>query len=46
MEAVQVLIEEGAVIEAADEVRIHSQATTHALNTHTHAHTGLRERTI
>ena len=29
-EAVQVLIEQGALIEAADEVRIPSHATTHA----------------
>jgi hypothetical protein len=30
VEAIQVLIEKGAVIEAAEEVRIHSHATTHA----------------
>jgi hypothetical protein len=50
VEAMRVLIEKGALIEAAEEVRLHSHATTHArsqsLNTHTHACTGLRERTI
>ena len=30
VEAVRVLIEKGALIEAADKVRIHSHATTHA----------------
>ena len=30
VEAMRVLIEKGALIEAADEVRIHSHATTHA----------------
>jgi hypothetical protein len=30
VEAMRVLIEKGALIEAADKVRIHSQATTHA----------------
>ncbi len=31
VEAMRVLIEKGALIEAADKVRIHSHATTHAL---------------
>jgi hypothetical protein len=30
VEAVRVLIEKGALIEAADEVRLHSHASTHA----------------
>jgi hypothetical protein len=30
VEAMRVLIEEGALIEAADKVHIHSHATTHA----------------
>jgi hypothetical protein len=30
VEAVRVLIEKGALIEAANKVRIHSHATTHA----------------
>jgi hypothetical protein len=30
VDAMRVLIEKGALIEAADEVRIHSHATTHA----------------
>jgi hypothetical protein len=51
VEAMRVLIEKGALIEAATKVRIHSHATTHVrsqtlIHTHTHAHTGLRERTI
>ena len=42
VEAVRVLIEKGALIEAADEVRIHSHATTHARSQsiiHTRMHT-------
>ncbi len=42
VEAMRVLIEKGALIEAADEVRIHSHATTHARSQsliHTHMHT-------
>ena len=49
VEAVQVLIEKGALIEAADEVRIHSHATTHARSQtliHTRMHTLACERTI
>ena len=51
VEAMRVLIEKGALIEAATKVRIHSHATTHVrsqtlIHTHTHAHTGLREGTI
>ncbi len=43
VEAVRVLIEKGAKVEAADTVRIHSHATTHArsqtlIHTHTHTH--------
>ena len=40
VEAIHVLIEKGALIEAAEEVRIHSHATTHARSQtliHTHA---------
>ena len=40
VEVIQVLIEKGALIEAAEEVRIHSHATTHARSQtliHTHA---------
>ena len=49
MEAIQVLIEKGALIEAADEVRIHSHATTHARAQtliHTRMHTLACEHTI
>jgi ankyrin repeat protein len=50
MEAVRVLIEKGANLEAADKVRIHSHATTHALSQETHTHTDMHtlacERTI
>ena len=49
VEAVRVLIEKGALIEAADEVRIHPQATTHARSQpliHTRMHTLACERTI
>ena len=47
VEAMRVLIEKGALIEAANKVRIHSHATTrsHSL-THTHMHTLACERTI
>jgi hypothetical protein len=48
-EAVRVLIEKGALIEAADKVRIHSHATTHARSQtliHTRMHTLACERTI
>jgi hypothetical protein len=40
VDAMRVLIEKGALIEAADKVRIHSHATTHARSLtliHTHA---------
>ncbi len=50
MEAVQVLIEKGALIEAADKVRIHSHATTYSRSQaliHTRMHTlACFERTI
>ena len=49
VEALRVLIEKGALIEAADEVRIHSHANTHARSQaliHTHMHTLACERTI
>ena len=49
MEAVRVLIEKGALIDAADMVRIHLHATTHARSQtliHTHMHTLACERTI
>jgi hypothetical protein len=42
VEAVRVLIEQGANLEAVDKVRIHSHATTHARSQtliHTHMHT-------
>ena len=42
VEAMRVLIEKGALIEAADEVRIHSHAATHARSQsliHTRMHT-------
>ncbi len=46
---VRVLIEKGALIEAAMEVHIHAYATTHVLLRtliHTHMHTLACERTI
>ena len=49
MEAVRVLIEKGANLEAADKVRIHSHATTHARSQtliQTHMHTLACGRTI
>ena len=49
VEAMRVLIEKGALIEAADKVRIHSHATTHARSQsliHTRMHTLACERTI
>ena len=49
VEAMRVLIENGALIDAAANVRIHSNATTHARSQtliHTHAHTGLRTHNI
>ena len=49
VEAIQVLIEKGALIEAAEEVRIHSHATTHARSQtliHTRMHTLACECTI
>ena len=49
VEAMQVLIEKGANLEAAEEVRIHSHATTHARSQtliHTRMHTLACERTI
>ena len=49
VEAMRVLIEKGALIEAADEVRIHSHATAHARSQpliHTRMHTLACERTI
>jgi hypothetical protein len=50
VEAVRVLIEKGANLEAADKVHIHSHATTHARSqkphTHTDMHTLACERTI
>jgi ankyrin repeat protein len=49
VEAVRVLIEKGANLEAANKVRIHSHATTHARSqtlTHTRMHTLAYERTI
>jgi len=47
VEAMRVLIEEGALIEGASKVRMHSHATTRSrsqslIHTHTHTHTGLR----
>ena len=47
VEAIQVLIEKGALIEAADKVRIHTRMQPHMRAhkpsyTHSHAHTGLR----
>ena len=48
VEAVRVLIEKGANVEAADEVRIHSHATTHARSQtliHTRMYTLACERT-
>ncbi len=49
VDAMRVLIEEGALIEAAEEVRLHSHATTHARSQtliHTRMHTLACERTI
>ena len=49
VEAIQVLIEKGALIEAAEEVRLHSHATTRARSQtllHTRMHTLVCERTI
>ena len=50
VEAMRVLIEKGALIEAADKVRIHLHATTHArsqtLIHTTLAHTGLRTHNL
>ncbi len=49
VEAIQVLIEKGALIEAAEEVRLHSHAATHARSQtliHTRMHTLACERTI
>jgi hypothetical protein len=49
VEAVRVLIEKGANLEAANKVRIDSHATAHARShtlTHTHMHTLACERTI
>ena len=49
VEAMRVLIEKGALIEAANEVSIHSHATTHARSQaliHTRMHTLACERTI
>jgi hypothetical protein len=49
VDAMRVLIEKGALIEAAQNVRMHSHATTHARSQtliHTHAHTGLRTHNL
>jgi hypothetical protein len=49
VDAVQVLIEKGALIEAATKVRIHSHASTHVRSQtliHTRMHTLTFERTI
>ena len=49
VESVRVLIEKGALIEAANKVRIHSHATTRARSQtliHTRMHTLACERTI
>ena len=49
VEAVRVLIEKGALIDAADEVRIHSHTSTPARSKtliHTRMHTLACERTI
>ena len=49
VEAVRVLIEKGALIEAANKVRIHSHTTTHARSQpfiHTRMHTLACERAI
>jgi hypothetical protein len=50
-EAVRVLIEKGALIEAATNVRIYTRKQPHMRAhkpsyTHTHAHTGLRTRNL
>ena len=49
VEAMRVLIEKGALIEAADEVRIHSHATPHTRSQsliHTRMHALACERTL
>jgi hypothetical protein len=49
VEAVRVLIERGALIEAVDKVRIHSHATTLARSSpdkQTQAHTGLQTQNL
>jgi hypothetical protein len=51
VEAIQVLIEKGALIEAAEEVRRHTRMQPHMRAhkpsyTHTHAHTGLRTHNL
>ncbi len=49
VEAVRLLIEKGANLEAANNVRIHSHATTHARSQtlmHTHMHTLACKHTI
>ena len=51
VEAIQVLIEKGALIEAATNVRIHTRMQPHMRAhkpsyTHTHAHTGLRTHNL
>ena len=47
VEAMRVLIEKGALIEAANKVRIHSHATTHARSQSLiHTHTCLRAHTL
>ncbi len=51
VEAIQVLIEKGALIEATTKVRIHTRMQPHMRAdkpsyTHTHAHTGLRTHNL
>ncbi len=51
VDAVRVLIEKGALIEAANKVRIHTRMQPHMRAhkpsyTHTHAHTGLRTHNL
>ena len=51
VEAVQVLIEKGALIEAATNVRIHTRMQPHMRDhkpsyTHSHAHTGLQTHNL
>ena len=49
VEAMRVLIEKGALIEAANQVRIHSHGTIHARSQtliHTHMHTLACDRTL